>query len=254
MKLKHKSLWPVTQGAFTLVELLVVIAIIAILAGLLLPALAGSKRKAIRIKCVSNQRQIGIAYLLYADDNRESYPIHNGWNTVGGKKGSAFVTAYNGLPARTPESGRPLNRYVGNVEVFHCPADKGDVLYLYDKPNLTCFDGLGNSYLVQWVIDNWGIQHVTGDSSAPGTPMGTPIKTSQVAVAPTRKIIQGDWPWHPNRGNLSSQSIWHNYKGKFAFNMLFGDGHVTLFTEQAIGARLDKIDYDQRIDPGFAWW
>src|SRR5438552_2792970 len=157
MKLKPKSLWPLSQGAFTLIELLVVIAIIAILASLLLPALAAAKRKASRIKCVSNQHQIAIGYLLYADDNGEFYPTHNGWNTAGGKKGSAVVTAYGGLPGTTPETNRPLNKYTGNVEVFHCPADKGDLLYLYDKPQLTCFDGIGNSYLVQWAIENWGV-------------------------------------------------------------------------------------------------
>ncbi len=96
--------------AFTLIELLVVIAIIAILAGMLLPALARAKGKSQSIKCASNMRQISLAVTMHADEGEGLLPIATNFAAPKSSPHRIWVTA--------------VARFIGSREVFLCPTAK----------------------------------------------------------------------------------------------------------------------------------
>jgi prepilin-type N-terminal cleavage/methylation domain-containing protein/prepilin-type processing-associated H-X9-DG protein len=247
-----------SSKAFTLIELLVVIGIIAILAGMLLPALSKAKAKGAQAKCLSNLKQLSLGTLMYIDDNGDAFPGTASRNTYGYHPEDWIYWRTN-TKTYPPVEKSPIVSSVGSVSsnLFRCPLDKND------RDRLRLADGNG-PYFFSYAMNSYDLDGSRNPGMASifqgsvNSPTKYPFKLTavrrpsdkimlaeeQVAYAkgesyrPTDTGISiiNDGRWVPT-GDVVT--VRHNKKGDTAF----ADGHVSAVTPQfglaAVNSRPD---------------
>jgi len=220
---------------FTLIELLVVIAIIAILAGLLLPALATAKSKASQTYCVNNLKQLGYGMFMYTQDNLDAFPGTASRNTYGFHKEDWIYWRTN-MPAY-PIQNSPIAVHIGTVtsNLFRCPLDRdnserklqmdgnGPYNYSYSLNSLD-LDAAGRNLGMASIFNNTPHLFKLGGVLRPSNKImlaeeqTTHKRTESIDVGGSSSIIN-DGRWVPPGDLLTLR---HNKRG----NTTFADSHV----------------------------
>ncbi|MFO1497570.1 MAG: prepilin-type N-terminal cleavage/methylation domain-containing protein [Verrucomicrobiota bacterium] len=227
--LLRASLSSASGRAFTLIELLVVIAVIAILAGMLLPALSKAKAKAHGIACLNNLRQLQTAWLMYADDHSDLMCPNTSfgtdvlsWRSPPGSwvLGNAQVDA-----SLTNIQSGVLFPYSQSVGVYHCPADRSLTVKAPKvlRNRSTMLSLLFNGNILG--DDTWSGHRKTKVSEIISPP---PSSVWAFLDASEREISSGDFAVVPlgySGGDQQWMDIPADRHGLGA-NLSFADGHV----------------------------
>jgi len=158
----------IRRTAFTLIELLVVIAIIAILAAILFPVFAKAREQARKSVCTSNVKQLGLAWLMYVQDNDETFPPSN---STQAPNTTWEVQSALGFPCKPCRPRDKVTKafydprtfalpYIKNLDIFKCPSDNGiDHVKLPGEPSTVAHPvwfSQGTSYCLNTVMTRVG--------------------------------------------------------------------------------------------------